>query len=44
MRNKFVQITMEETYTEVLSAMEQSKPELIKLLEEGLSSKVCKFF
>lgn len=36
MRNKFVQITMEETYTEVLSAMEQSKPELIKLLEEHL--------
>ena len=36
MRNKFVQITMEETYTEVLTAMEDSKPELIKILEEHL--------
>ena len=36
MRNKFVQITMEETYTEVLTAMEDGKPELIKILEEHL--------
>lgn len=36
MRNKFVQITMEETYTEVLTAMEDGKPELIKILEGHL--------
>ena len=34
MRNKYVQISLMDTYTGVLEAMETNKSELVRLLEE----------
>ena len=34
MRNKYVQLSLYDTYTDVLVKMENNKPEFIELLEE----------
>lgn len=36
MRNKFVQMSLHDIYTDVLNSMEENKPELITLLEEHI--------
>ena len=40
MRNKYVQLSLYDTYTDVLVKMENNKPEFIELLEEYIATSI----